>query len=153
MPDKIHLTVAALVCHDNHFLCVSEVDQGRAVINQPAGHVEPGESLIEAVEREALEETGWSVRATAVLGIAIYTAPTSSASCSRVTYYRVNFACDPIHHNPHRALDPDIAAVLWLSPQQLRERHAEMRSPLVLKAIDDHLSGRRYPLGIIGDYR
>lgn len=153
MSDKIHLTVAALVCRDNRFLCVSEIDQGRRVINQPAGHVEPGESLIEAVRRETLEETGWSVRVTALLGMAIYSRPAVGDSGNRATYHRVNFACEPISHDPHLTLDRGIVAVLWLTREELSSRSGEMRSPLVLGAVADYLSGPRYPLELIRDYR
>lgn len=153
MPGRIHLTVAAVIQRDNRFLCVRELERGRFVINQPAGHVEPGESLVEAVLREALEETGWSIQATALLGLAIYTAAATETSCNPVTYYRVNFACELIEHDPGASLDPDIAAVLWLSHDEMRQRESEMRSPLVLKAVEDFLSGRRYPLGIVADYR
>lgn len=153
MPDRIHLTVAAVIQRDNRFLCVRELERGRSVINQPAGHVEPGESLVEAVSREALEETGWSIQATALLGLAIYTAAATEPSCNPVTYYRANFACELIEHHPGASLHPDIAEVLWLSHDEMRQRKSEMRSPLVLQAVEDYLSGRRYPLGIVADYR
>lgn len=153
MPNSIHLTVAALVCRQHRFLCVREEVAGRLVINQPAGHVEPGESLLEAVQRETLEETGWEVEPFAVLSFATYNSPPAPGFGSGVTYYRVNFACTPVHHHPDRALDVGIADVLWRTAAELRAHADDLRSPLVLSAIDDYLSGHHYPLEIIRDYR
>jgi len=148
MPKQIHLTVAALVPGEQGFLCVKERDDGLTVINQPAGHVEPGEGLVEAVKRETYEETGWRVEPSHLLGISIYTSPHNG-----LTYYRMTFLCDAIELDKHAALDKDIIEALWLNDSEMRARQNEMRSPMVIQALDDYYSGRRYPLEIIDDYR
>ena len=148
MPNQIHLTVAALVPGEQGFLLVKERDGERIVINQPAGHVEPGESLIEAVKRETFEETGWRVEPSHLLGISIYTSPHN-----KVTYYRLAFLCEALEQDKHAELDSDIIEALWLSEAELRARQTEMRSPMVIKTLDDYCNGKRYPLEIINDYR
>jgi len=148
MPNKIHLTVAALVPGERGFLCVKEKDDGRILINQPAGHVEPGEGLIEAVKRETYEETGWRVEPSHLLGMSIYTSPHN-----KVTYYRMAFLCDAIEEAKQAVLDSDIIEALWLSESEIRARQTEMRSPMVIKTLDDYCKGKRYPLEIINDYR
>lgn len=148
MPNQIHLTVAALVPGEQGFLLVKEEDDGRIVINQPAGHVEPGESILEAVKRETFEETGWQVEPRSLLGISIYTSPHN-----QVTYYRMAFLCDALEQDRQAVLDSDIIETLWLSETELRTRHSEMRSPMVITTLDDYCAGKRYPLEIISDYR
>ena len=148
MPNQIHLTVAALVPGEQGFLLVKEEDDGRIVINQPAGHVEPGEGILEAVKRETFEETGWRVEPRHLLGMSIYTSPHNL-----VTYYRMAFLCEALEHNKHAKLDSDIIETLWLSETELRARQSEMRSPMVIQTLDDYCSGKRYPLEIINDYR
>jgi 8-oxo-dGTP pyrophosphatase MutT (NUDIX family) len=148
MPNQIHLTVAALVPGEQGFLLVKEEDDGRIVINQPAGHVEPGEGILEAVKRETFEETGWQVEPRSLLGISIYTSPHN-----QVTYYRMAFLCDALEQDRQAVLDSDIIETLWLSETELRTRHSEMRSPMVITTLDDYCAGKRYPLEIISDYR
>lgn len=148
MPNQIHLTVAALIPGERGFLLVKEEDSGRVVINQPAGHVEPGEGILEAVKRETFEETGWRVEPLHLLGISIYTSPHN-----QVTYYRMAFLCEALEQDRHAVLDSDIIEALWLSEAELRARHSEMRSPMVIKTLDDYCAGKRYPLEIISDYR
>lgn len=148
MPNQIHLTVAALVPGEQGFLLVKEKDDGRTVINQPAGHVEPGEGILDAVKRETLEETGWHVEPRHLLGISIYTSPHN-----QVTYYRMAFLCEALEHDKQAALDSDIIETLWLSETELRARQSEIRSPMVITTLDDYCAGKRYPLEIISDYR
>ncbi|MBQ0719201.1 MAG: NUDIX hydrolase [Gammaproteobacteria bacterium] len=148
MPRQIHLTVAALVPGVQGFLMVKEKQGEHIVINQPAGHVEPGEGLLEAVKRETFEETGWRVEPRHLLGISIYTSPHN-----QVTYYRIAFLCEALEQDKHAALDSDIIEALWLSEAQLRARQSEMRSPLVIETLDAYCNGKRYPLEIIEDYR
>ncbi|MBL4782764.1 MAG: NUDIX hydrolase [Porticoccaceae bacterium] len=148
MPKQIHLTVAAVVPGKKGFLLVKERDGERIVINQPAGHVEPGEGLLDAVRRETLEETGWRVEPRHLLDISIYTSPHN-----RVTYYRFAFLCEALGHDRQATLDRDIIEALWLSETELRARQDEMRSPLVIKTLDAYCSNKRYPLEIIKDYR
>lgn len=147
MPSEIHLTVAAVVPRLGRYLLVRESRQQGYVLNQPAGHVEPGECPISAVKRETLEETGWTVKPSALLGFATYTAPGNG-----VTYYRFNFLCEALHHNPQLTIDPDITEVLWLDRQELLSSYP-LRSPLVLDAIRQYESGLHYPLEFMRDYR
>jgi 8-oxo-dGTP pyrophosphatase MutT (NUDIX family) len=139
-------TVACVVERGGRYLMVEERDKatGRMVFNQPAGHLEPGESLQQAALREALEETGWRIALTAVLGIALYTAPASG-----VTYLRTTFAARPLERVGNAELDPDIHAVHWLDHEAIVAASARMRSPLALDAIERHRRGVRYPLDLI----
>ncbi len=148
MPNQIHLTVAALVPGERGFLLVKEKDGERIVINQPAGHVEPGEGILEAVKRETYEETGWRVEPRHLLGISIYTSPHN-----QVTYYRMAFHCEALERDEQAVLDSDIIETLWLSETELRARQSEMRSPMVIETLNDYCTGKRYPLEIISDYR
>nr|WP_255703263.1 NUDIX hydrolase [Lysobacter sp. GX 14042] len=127
---------------------VEEIVHGRQVLNQPAGHLEPDESLMEAAIREALEETGWDVRLTAFLGAYQWTSPALPERPAR-HYLRFGFIGEPTHHDPARPLDSGIVRALWLSPDQLRERAGEHRSPLVWEVVADYLAGRRQPLELL----
>jgi len=143
-----HVTVATVVEDAGRFLLVEEEKQGRLVLNQPAGHLEPGESLIEAARRETLEETAWQVEILGVIGIGLYVAPANG-----VTYYRTAFHARPLAHQPERALDADITRAAWLTLDEIRAEQARLRSPLVLDAIEKYLDGHRYPLSMIVDMR
>jgi len=144
MSYQIHLTVATVIHRDGKFLMVRERDQGREVINQPAGHVEPGETLQQAALRETLEETGWHVSLTAFLGISTYHSPPHD-----LTYYRMSFAADPLQPAPGAVLDSDVIAAEWLTPEDLAAEAERLRSPLVMSTLETFLSGRHYPLDII----
>lgn len=138
------VTVATVVVADGRLLCVEERVGGRLVINQPAGHLEPDESLLEAALRETREETGWDVRLTAFLGAYQWKAPETGRH-----YLRFAFAAEPERHDPARRLDEGIVQALWLTPDELlsaRERH---RSPLVWQVVADHLAGHRSPLTVL----
>lgn len=139
-----HITVATIVERDGRFLMVEESQAGRRVLNQPAGHLEADESLQQAAIRETLEETGWDVELTAVVGIYLYTAPANG-----VTYQRVCFAARPVQHHAQRPLDSDILAVHWLSRDALMARPECWRSELVPRCIDDYLAGPLYSLDIL----
>lgn len=139
-----HVTVATVVFRDEQFLCVEEHSRKGAVINQPAGHWEDGETLVEAAQRETLEETGWHIAISHLSGIYQWRHPTSSE-----TFLRVCFAADCLQHEPTRELDPAIIAVHWLSREQISQRQQDWRSPMVLRCIDDYLNGHRYPLDLL----
>ena len=138
-----HVTVATLVENDGKFLFVEEIKHGRRVLNQPAGHLEKDESLLEAAYRETLEETQWRVE---ILGhaVGLYTAPANG-----VTYHRTSFFARPIAFCPEQKLDSDIEQAIWLTPDELRKRRHQLRSPLVLECLERYLDGQRYPLTMI----
>ncbi len=143
---KPHLTVAAVVCRDDEYLFVRERIDGRSVLNQPAGHVEDGESLIDAVVRETLEETAWDFRPESLVGVYRWRNPVSQE-----TFIRVCFSGRLLAHHPERSLDDGIEASVWLSPADLSGPNYSLRSPLVSRVVADHLSGQRYPLDILQD--
>lgn len=135
------VTVATVVVHDGRLLMVEEDVRGERVLNQPAGHLEPDESLVAAALRETLEETGWEVRLTAFVGAYQWTSPRDQRQ-----FLRIAFAAEPVRHYPERPLDEGIVQALWLSPTELQAEAARHRSPLVWRAVADFLSGARYPL-------
>ena len=141
---KPHVTVAAIAEKDDKFLMVEERVDGQLVYNQPAGHLDSDESLVEAVIRETFEETAWIFQPEALVGIQLWRHPVHNES-----YLRFSFcgSCDE-HHNNH-TLDHGIEQALWLSRDELMDNHQKLRSPLVLSSIDDYLEGRRYSLDIL----
>jgi 8-oxo-dGTP pyrophosphatase MutT (NUDIX family) len=143
------VTVATIVVRDGRVLCVEERVAGRVVINQPAGHLEPDESLFDAALRETREETGWDVRLTAFVGAYQWKAPTQADGSDGRHFLRFAFAADPIQHDPARQLDEGILRACWMTPEELlaaRDRH---RSPLVWQAVADYLAGQRHPLSML----
>jgi 8-oxo-dGTP pyrophosphatase MutT (NUDIX family) len=141
---KTHVTVAAIVHESNRFLMVQEHASGRLVINQPAGHLDPGESLVDAVVRETLEETAWRFQPEFLLGVYQFEQP-DRQRC----YLRFAFCGSVSSHNPGQALDDGIVEALWLSRGQLLNRSHQLRSPMVLQCVDDYLGGKRYPLEML----
>lgn len=141
-----HITVATVIEQNGNYLLVEERDKdtGELVFNQPAGHLEADETLTEAALRETLEETGWSVELTGILGVALYTAPANG-----ITYYRTTFLGRPLQPLENAALDPDIHAVHWLDYEAILANSARMRSPLVLTSIEQQRRGHCYPLDFI----
>lgn len=138
-----HITVACVVHQANRFLCVREISRGQEVINQPAGHLEQDESLVQAALRETLEETGWQVTITHLIGIYLYQA------ANGVTYQRVCFAATPIKQMADAELSAEIIQPQWLTREELLELKPLWRSPLLLRTIDDFLAGSRYPLALL----
>jgi 8-oxo-dGTP pyrophosphatase MutT (NUDIX family) len=140
------LTVAAIVERDGRFLFVEERDpqSGALVLNQPAGHVEAGETLTEAVVREAYEEAGWHIQPEHLVGVYLWSRPDGA-----VSYCRVAIAGRAGRHDPQASLDEGIVRALWLTPDELAGREASLRSPLVLRCLRDYLAGERYPLSAL----
>jgi 8-oxo-dGTP pyrophosphatase MutT (NUDIX family) len=143
MTRGIDVTVAAIIERDGRFLVVEERSGGRLVLNQPAGHLEQGESLLAAVARETLEETGHRFEPDYVVGVYLWRSEEADT-----TYLRVAFcgAVEPSADVHAASLDDGIVAVHWLSRAQLLRRGHELRSPMVLRCLDDYLAGQRYPL-------
>jgi 8-oxo-dGTP pyrophosphatase MutT (NUDIX family) len=137
---KPDVTVAAIIERDGLFLLVEERIRGRIVINQPAGHVEDGETLESAVRRETLEETAWHLTPQALLGLYLWRSPRGHSTL------RVAFIGTVDGFESHRRLDPPVLRTHWLSRQELAERGPQLRTPLVLRCIDDYLAGQRLPL-------
>ncbi|MCQ2995561.1 NUDIX hydrolase [Pseudomonas syringae] len=143
---QAHVTVATIVEDQGKFLFVEELKGGKAVLNQPAGHLDPDESLQRAAVRETLEETGWDVELTSVIGIYLYTAPSNG-----VTYQRICFAAKPLRHNPEYQLDDGIIGPLWLTRNELVAQQERWRSELVLRCVDDYLNGEHFSLDLLRD--
>jgi NADH pyrophosphatase NudC (nudix superfamily) len=122
---------------------VEELVGGRKVINQPAGHVEAGESFIEAVVREVREETAWRFNPAAINGVYLWQHPDSGERFLRVAF------CGSCHdHDARLELDEGIIRTLWLTRAELEKRHEVLRSPMVLRVIDDYLKNIRFPLSM-----
>ncbi len=141
-----HVTVATVIEQNGRFLMVEETVDGIVVINQPAGHLENNESLIDAAIRETLEETAWEIRINAVLGLSLYRSPNSG-----ITYHRTTFTGSALRQIPEQALDKGILRALWMSHQDIVDNSHQLRSPLVLQSVEQYLSGRSYPLDLIDD--
>jgi 8-oxo-dGTP pyrophosphatase MutT (NUDIX family) len=140
---KPNVTVAAIVEKDGKYLLVEEQTSHGILLNQPAGHLEPGESIIQGVIRETLEETGYVFVPEAALGIYRWHSPSDD-----ITFLRFAFIGTVIDHDPDRALDAGILRAEWFCVDEIRAMAYSHRSPLVMRCIDDHLAGRRYPLEI-----
>ncbi len=138
------VTVAAVMERDGKFLLVEEEAGGRRVYNQPAGHWEEGETLTAACSREALEESAYRFAPTHLLGVYRWKAPGDD-----VTYLRFAFCGEVAGEERGRALDREIVRAVWLTPEEIRELRPRHRSPLVLRCVEDWLSGRRFPLDLI----
>ena len=144
------VTVATVVVRDGRLLCVEEQANGRGlVLNQPAGHLEPDESLPDAALRETLEETGWDVRLTAFIGAYQWKGPIHAGESEPRHYLRFAFMAEPVRHHPGRELDTGIVRALWMTPAELLEARERHRSPLVWQAVADALAGRRQPLSVL----
>ena len=134
------VTVAAIVERDGRFLLVEEMQDGRRVLNQPAGHLDPGETLLDACAREVMEETAHRFEPEGLVGVYRW-----HYAAKDVTFLRFCFF-GKAGNVEQRPLDKEIVRLHWLTPGELKKRQAEHRSPLVQKCVDDFLAGRRYPL-------
>lgn len=136
-----HVTVGCVVPDGERFLIVEESIHGELQLNQPAGHLEPGETLAAAAVRETLEETGWDVALEHFIGVQQWH---SSVHDHHVV--RFAFAARPLRHHAERALDTGITRALWLTYPELLAQRARLRSELVLTTLEDWLAGQRLPL-------
>lgn len=144
---KPNVTVAAVVQRDGQFLVVEEETDAGLCFNQPAGHLECGESLVDAVVREALEETAYHFRPTHLVGIYNWRNPDRD-----VTYLRFAFGGELRGFEPERPLDTGIVAARWLTLDELRACSPRHRSPLILRCVEDCLAGKRYGLDLLTHY-
>ncbi len=143
---KPHLTVASIIEHAGRFLLVQERISGQSVYNQPAGHLEDNESLVDAVVRETLEETAWHFKPEAITGIYRWRHPDNQES-----FIRVSFKGQTLYHDPDAELDDCIERILWLTAEEIRQQQERLRSPMVMRSIDDYLSGKSWPLDLLTD--
>lgn len=145
MPKSPEITVAAVTENDGRFLVVEERINRRLVFNQPAGHVERGETLLEAVIREVREETAWRFEPVALIGVYLWRNPASGR-----TTMRFAFAGGVADHDATQALDRGIVRTHWLSRSELLQREPRLRSPLVMRCIDDYLRGMHRSVTEVG---
>ncbi|MEE9447123.1 MAG: NUDIX hydrolase [Arenicellales bacterium] len=139
-----HLTVAAIIEQNEKFLCVEEHPRHHNVINQPAGHVEADESITAAVQREVLEETGYAFTPTELVGLYYF------KGSNEVTYLRMCFTGSVQTTEHSGPIDPDITQTHWFSWDELKQQN--LRSPVVLKSLEDYLAGQRFPMNLINDF-
>jgi 8-oxo-dGTP pyrophosphatase MutT (NUDIX family) len=144
---KPNVTVAAVIQRDGKFLLVEEETDAGLAFNQPAGHLEPGESLVAAVVREVLEETAYHFKPMHLIGVYLWKHPAKA-----VTYLRFAFAGELRGYEAGRPLDDGIVAAHWLTLDAVKESQARHRSPLILRCIEDFLAGQRYPLDVLVHY-
>ena len=141
---KPNATVAAVIRRDGRYLLVEEdTDDGRR-FNQPAGHLDPDESLVDAVVREVREETRYDFRPTALIGIYLWKHP-----ARETTYLRFAFRGELTGHDAGRVLDDGIVEARWLTREEVAAVAGQHRSPLVMQCIDDFAAGREYPLDLL----
>lgn len=140
------LTVSTIVERDDHFLMIEERSSGLLVVNQPGGHINAGESPEQAAEREALEESGCIVSVTGLLGVYLWIHPQT-----RQNFLRIVYIADLVSQNPKRRLDNGIQAVHWYKLSDVRQRKRELRSPIVLRSIEDYIAGNRQSVSLLAD--
>jgi ADP-ribose pyrophosphatase YjhB (NUDIX family) len=144
---RLHITVAAVVEREGRFLLVEErIDPGRIAINQPAGHMEENESILAAVIRETREETTRRFTPQGLVGVYRWQVPDNGP-----TYVRFCIHGEVGEADPQRAFDNGILRTRWLSRAQLEEQSDRLRSPMVLRCVDDYIAGNRHPLAILRD--
>lgn len=141
-----HAVAATIVEKDGKFLLVEEVVEGKTVYNQPAGHIDENESIPVAALRETLEETAWKVEITDLVGI--YTLKSEKPG---VTYYRFCFAATPVEQT-NLPLDHGIVGPRWFTLEEVKALGSQLRSPLVVKCIEDYIAGKRFPLDLIYEH-
>ena len=139
-----HVTVAAVVEREGRFLLVEEETDDGVRFNQPAGHLEADESLLDAVARETLEETAYRFLPEYLVGIYQWTRPQGD-----ITYLRFAYGGRVDGEEPGRALDEGIVRAVWMTIDEVRAQADRHRSPLILQCIEDWLTGQRYPLAVV----
>jgi ADP-ribose pyrophosphatase YjhB (NUDIX family) len=144
---KPHVTVAAVVQRDGKFLMVEEETEKGLQFNQPAGHLEECESLLEAVVRETLEESAYHFEPRFLVGIYNWRHPEKE-----ITYLRFAFGGELVGHEPERPLDDGIVAARWLTLDEVRASATRHRSPMILRCVEDYLAGARFPLAALVHY-
>jgi ADP-ribose pyrophosphatase YjhB (NUDIX family) len=144
---KPHVTVAAVIEKDRRFLLVEEETNQGLRFNQPAGHLEEGETLIAAIKREVYEETAWQFEPETIIAIQLWRRNPQAAS-----FLRVCFSGQCHNHEPDRKLDDGIKATHWLTRDEIAAERRRLRSPLVLISIDNYLQGHRYPLSLLKSF-
>jgi len=142
---KPHITVATVIERDGKFLMIEELKKGTPVLNQPAGHLDPCESLVEAAIRETREESAWRFTPEAVSGIYLWTARNGK------TFLRVTFCGTVDDYRSGQKLDEGIIRTVWMTREQIVAEQHRLRSPMVMNCIDDYLAGKRYPLNMLID--
>jgi len=148
---KPNVTVAAIIEHDGRYLLVEEHTPEGLRLNNPAGHLDPGESPSEGCAREALEETTYRFTPTHLLGIYMsrFQRAQAEGGVEDVTYLRFAYAGTLGEQVPGRTLDAGIVRTVWMTPDEIRASVERHRSPLVLRCMEDHLRGLRYPLDLV----
>lgn len=141
---KPHATVAAVIEQDNRFLIIEEEVAGEIQYNQPAGHVEDGESFIDAVVRETLEEAARDFTPDFVTGVYLWKHPGNQES-----FLRIAFSGQVSAHYPDQELDDGIISTHWMSRDDVAVLGDRLRSPMVLHCIDDYIAGKQYPLDLL----
>jgi ADP-ribose pyrophosphatase YjhB (NUDIX family) len=141
------VTVAAVVEQDGRFLLVEEETENGLGLNQPAGHLDEHETLLEGVARETLEETGYTFRPEALIGVYLWQSQEKG-----LTYLRFAFTGTLLEHDPARPLDTGIVQTLWLTPEEVAAESHRHRSPLVQRCIDDYRAGRRHPIDLLNHF-
>jgi 8-oxo-dGTP pyrophosphatase MutT (NUDIX family) len=144
---KPNVTVAAIIEQDGKFLLVEEHTSQGLKFNQPAGHLEANESLLNAVVREALEESAYDFEPQHLVGVYRWHAATSDT-----TYLRFAYSGRVLAHHAGQALDDGIVRAVWMSADEIRATVPRHRSPLILRCVEDYLAGKRYPLELVTHY-
>lgn len=145
---KPNVTAAAIIERDGRFLLVEEETSDGLRLNNPAGHLDPGESPLAACAREALEETTHRFTPQALVGVYL-SRQRKTAAGEDITWLRFAFSGELGEAVPGRSLDSGIVRTVWLTPEEIRTSQARHRSPLVLRCIEDYLAGRRFPLDLV----
>lgn len=141
---KPNVVVAAVVERAGNFLLVEEHTEAGPAFNQPAGHLEPGETLLQGVVRETLEETGYNFAPRSLVGVYLWRNESSDT-----TFLRFAFSGEIVGHDPRRLLDDGIIRAAWLAPAEIQATSNRHRSPLVMQCVTDYLSGKSYPLELL----